>query len=54
MEVVLLILIIIYLLITNKSISSKLKELQTSVFQLDDKLRYLQRETALLEKLLKK
>jgi uncharacterized membrane protein len=54
MEVVLLISIIIYLLITNKSISTKLKELQTSVFQLDDKLRYLQRETALLENLLKK
>ena len=54
MEVVLLIFIVIYLLITNKGISTKLKELQTSIFQLDDKLRYLQRETALLENLLKK
>ena len=54
MEIVLLVFIIIYLLITNKSISTKLKGLQNSIFQIDDKLRYLQRETALLENLLKK
>ncbi|MDX6747384.1 DUF2339 domain-containing protein [Polaribacter sp. PL03] len=53
MEIVLLIFIIIYLLITNKSVSSKLKELQNSVFQLDDKLRYLQRKILSQEELLK-
>ncbi|PQJ76461.1 DUF2339 domain-containing protein [Polaribacter glomeratus] len=53
METVLLIFIIIYLLITNKKISSKLKELHTSIFQLDDKLRFLQQKFTSLEQLLK-
>jgi uncharacterized membrane protein len=52
METVLLIFIIIYLLITNKKISSKLKELHTSIFQLDDKLRFLQQKFTFLEQLL--
>jgi uncharacterized membrane protein len=54
MEILLLIFIIIYLLITNKSISSKLKELHSSIFQLDDKLRFLQQKSTNLEELLKK
>ncbi|AUC22165.1 hypothetical protein BTO15_08675 [Polaribacter sejongensis] len=45
MEIVLLLFIVIYLLITNKKISSKLKDLQTSVFQLDDKLQHLQQKS---------
>jgi uncharacterized membrane protein len=53
MEIVLLIFICIYLLITNKKISSKLKELHTSVFQLDDKLTFLQQKFTSLEQLLK-
>lgn len=53
MEIVLLIFIIIYLLITNKNISSKLKDLQTSVFQLDDKLRDLQQKSTSKEEVLK-
>ena len=54
MEILLLIFILIYLFTTNKSRSSKLKELQTSIFQLDDKLRHLQQETVSLKDLLKK
>ncbi len=53
MEIVLLIFIIIYLLITNKNISSKLKDLQTSVFQLDDKLRDLQQKSTSKQEVLK-
>lgn len=54
MEILLLIFIIIYLLITNKKISNKLKELHSSVFQLDDKLRRLQQKSSTLEELLNK
>lgn len=53
MELFLLVVIIIYLIITNKNISSKIQSLHTSVFQLDDKLRFLQQKFTALEQLLK-
>ena len=42
--------IIVYLVVTNKKISSKIKALHTSVFELDDKLRFLQQKFISLEK----
>ena len=53
MELFLLVIIIIYLVITNKNISSKIQSLHTSVFQLDDKLRFLQQKFTALEQSLK-
>jgi uncharacterized membrane protein len=53
MELVLLIFIIIYLFISNNNSNSKLKELRTAIFQLDDKLRNLKRKLVSQEALLK-
>ena len=54
MEILLLVFIIIYLLITNKKISDKLQALHASVFQMDDEIRFLQQKSLALEALLKK
>lgn len=54
MEILLLIFIIIYLLITNKKISDKLQALHASVFQMDDEIRFLQQKSLTFEALLKK
>ena len=54
MEILLLVFIIIYLLITNKKISDKLQALHVSVFQIDDEIRFLQQKSLALEALLKK
>lgn len=54
MEILLLIVIIIYLFITNKKISDKLQALHASVFQMDDEIQFLQQKSLTLEALLKK